>query len=156
MSLEKDTLNEMFRYHNGKLYNKYTRNNNAREGEEVGYKHTNGYIITQINGKVYRLHRIIYIMFNGHIPQRTEIDHINRDRSDNRIENLRLVTRQQNTFNTAAKGCSFHKRSKKWIASIRLDGKLHHLGSFTTEEEAHKAYLEAKKKLHKIKYNDEE
>lgn len=78
------------------------------------------------------------------------IDHINRNPSDNRIENLRVVTPQQNTFNTNAKGYYFHKPSKKYLARLVISGKYIHIGYFDNEKDAHEAYLTAKKKYHKI------
>jgi hypothetical protein len=77
-----------------------------------------------------------------------QIDHISRNKLDNSIENLRLVTHQENQFNRDAKGCSFNKG--KWVAYIKINGKQIHLGRYNTQEEAHNKYLEAKKKYHII------
>jgi len=100
-------------------------------------------------------HRIIYYAHNQDwnifdTSTDNSIDHINRDKTDNRIENLRNVTHQQNGFNTTCKGCSWNKHSGKWVAYIKTNGKARHLGSFKTEEEAHNAYLEAKNTYHII------
>ena len=78
------------------------------------------------------------------------IDHYNRDRRDNRLENLHVVTHQQNNWNRDAKGYYFHKPSGKYIAKIAINGKQKHLGYYATAEEAHASYLEAKKKYHPI------
>jgi hypothetical protein len=77
-----------------------------------------------------------------------ELDHINRIKTDNRICNLRSVSSQQNKWNMNAKGCDFYKN--KWRARIKANNKEIHLGTFNTEEEAHKAYLAAKKIYHVI------
>jgi hypothetical protein len=79
------------------------------------------------------------------------LDHKNGKRHDNRISNLRLATRAQNTQNSVArfnsgsglKGVSFHKTQKQWRARIRLDGKLVLLGWFDTPQAAHAAYCVA-------------
>jgi hypothetical protein len=74
-----------------------------------------------------------------------EIDHINHNRSDNRVENLRIVTAQQNQWNRKdPKGYYFDKRKKKYHATIIVNWKPIFLGLFNTEEEAHQAYLNAK------------
>jgi len=78
-------------------------------------------------------------------------DHINHNTLDNRRYNLRIVTHQQNHWNQKKpKGCYWHKRAKKWQAQIVLKNKKIYLGCFETEQEAHVAYLEAKKIYHKI------
>lgn len=76
------------------------------------------------------------------------IDHINRISTDNRLSNLRNITQQKNNFNKNPKG--YFKSYGKFRAVIRLNNKNIHLGSFKTEEEAHQAYLDAKKIYHII------
>ena len=78
------------------------------------------------------------------------IDHKNHDKTDNTDENLRVVTNQQNQFNTNAKGYYWNKQLSKWQACIGLNGKNIHLGIFEKEEDAAAAYLEAKERLHII------
>jgi hypothetical protein len=79
------------------------------------------------------------------------LDHINGIRDDNRICNLRSVTRQENQFNMKnAKGYCWHKVAQKWKAQIQLNKKPIHLGLYNTEQEARDAYLQAKEKYHKI------
>lgn len=80
-----------------------------------------------------------------------EIDHVNRNPSDNRIFNLRLSTRAQNMGNTSAhrdsshglRGIYFHRQSKKWHARIMVNGKVSSLGFFSSAEEAHRIYCDA-------------
>ena len=105
-----------------------------------------GYFRCRINNKVFRYHRIIGMVYLGlDINNKKEIiDHKNRIQTDNRVENLQIVDNQKNAFNRSAKGCCFHKRIKKWIAQITVNGNTIHLGYFDTEEEAHQAYLNAK------------
>ena len=79
------------------------------------------------------------------------IDHRDGNPSNNRIENLRVTTHQGNMWNQVrAKGYSWHEQTKKWMAQIKVNGKTINLGYFDTEEEAHQAYLDAKKIHHVI------
>ena len=121
--------------------------------EKYGYKN---YIIN-INKKQYRLSRIIYKAHNKDWDIKDNsnlnwIDHINRDSTDNRIENLRILTNQQNQWNTNAKGYCWDNLANKWRSQIRLNGKVKHLGYFEKEkeEDAHIAYLKAKEVYHKM------
>jgi 5-methylcytosine-specific restriction endonuclease McrA len=112
-----------------------------------------GYIHPHINGKCVLQHRIIAAAFLGLdiTDLKIQVDHINGIRTDNRFENLRLVTPQQNQWNrTTAKGYCWKERDRKWSAQIKIDGKKHHIGCFDTEENARDAYLNAKELFHII------
>jgi len=103
------------------------------------------------NNKIVMRHRVIaYAYLNLDIDDATkQIDHINGNKLCNHVDNLRIVSHQENHHNrTTAKGYCFHKRDKKWHARIRVNNKQIHLGLFNTEEEARQAYLEAKLKFH--------
>jgi len=91
-------------------------------------------------------HQFIYYWIYKEVPQC--IDHIKGDKTDNRIENLRSATIQQNQHNRSVAGISWHKSRRKWISSITVDYKSKHLGYFNTAEEARAAYIAAKKELH--------
>tara|TARA_R110000796_G_C14427808_1_gene420732 strand:+ start:136 stop:609 length:474 start_codon:yes stop_codon:yes gene_type:complete len=123
-----------------KKYEKWIeRSNNPYH---VGYNRIN------IGGKLYLSHRLIMIAFVGDSDQ--VVDHINRIKNDNRLENLRYCTSCENNLNKDyvdnAKGCHFDKRINKWQAHIRINRILKHLGMFDTEEEAHQAYVDARDK----------
>ena len=115
---------------------------------ETGYKK---YVIS-IN-KQYILSRVIY---KAHNPEwditdtssSNQIDHININSLDNRIENLRVLNNQQNNFNKEVKGYNWLKNTNKWRAMIMVNGKSIHLGYFTEEADARQAYLTAKEKYH--------
>ena len=149
INLTQSELHKLFRYENGVLYCKVQRRK-AKVGDVAGFIHKkNGYASLCINYNQYYIHRLVWIMFNGSIDSNKQIDHINSNRSDNRIENLREVTVQENKFNISqAKGYSWHRLGKKWSAQIKVNRKKIHLGLFNTTQEARDAYLEAKKVYH--------
>lgn len=136
----------------GYTYDEITGKIYSRFGREIKGK-KDGYIVLGIyhNKKTYHLkghHFAFYYKYKKIVEQ---IDHINGDRSDNRIDNLRSVTNQQNQHNkTTAKGYCFDKRNKKFKSQIYLDGKSIYLGRFNLEVEARQAYLDAKKIYHII------
>jgi HNH endonuclease/AP2 domain len=127
----------------------------ARAGEVAGCKDPQGYIKIGIDGRMYLAHRLIWLHIYGAWPD-GELDHINHDPSDNRIENLRLATNSQNMANRPAqinntsgfKGTTFHKQRRKWQAQITVNKKVLHLGLFKTPEAAHAAYVLATQALH--------
>ena len=101
--------------------------------------------------KRYKVHRIIAMVYLGlDIDNPNQIiDHIDNNRKNNIINNLRIVNHQENCFNRiTTKGYRF--RNGKYHAQIKLNYKKIHLGSFDTEQEARNAYLEAKEKYHII------
>ncbi len=99
-----------------------------------------------------KVHRLLAEAFLPDYSEELDVDHIDRDRANNCLSNLRMVTRSQNMFNQDCKGYSFKKnlKTKPWQAQIHVDGKQHHLGYFATKEEARQAYLKAKETLHAI------
>lgn len=145
-----------FSYSDGKLFwkerpavNKVNKGFNTRfAGKEAGWVDNKGYKICEINHKAYPVSNVIWIIHNGEIPKGMVIDHIDGLTMSNRIENLRCVTYEQNSWNNAAKGVSFHKRDHVFQANIRVNKKLIYLGSFKTEEEARDAYVKAKLDYH--------
>jgi hypothetical protein len=114
---------------------------------------SNGYNLIKVDNKLIRRHRIMAFTFlNLDINNsKQEVDHINGDKLNNHVDNLRLVNQQENCFNrTNTKGYSFRKARNKFESKIMLNGKSKHLGYFTTEEDAHQAYLNAKTIYHII------
>lgn len=109
-----------------------------------------GYHIVGIDNKLYRTHRVIWLYVHGSFPN-GYLDHINRIKTDNRIENLREVSKAQSRENIdiahnnqcGLKGVWLHKQTKKWCASIGHKSKNIHLGSFISIEDAYKAYKKA-------------
>lgn len=99
---------------------------------------SHGYACINKDGKVYRLHR--YIM---DAKKEDMYDHINRNKLDNRKENLRLTNKSLNGANRKYKGVSLHKASGKWVTSIMIDYKYKYLGLYATPEEAQEVYRKA-------------
>lgn len=115
-----------------------------------------GYVQLCIDGTRYRAHRLAWLYHYGTLPD-DFIDHINGQRDDNRIANLRVVTNAVNMQNVHSQyknsrsgltGAKWHKKQRKFVAAISVNGRPKHLGTFSTAEEARTAYIEAKKKYH--------
>lgn len=132
------------------------RSSNAPAGGVAGCVNERGYRVVSYSGRAYKAHRLIWLIVNGAWPV-AEIDHINGDRGDNRIANLREADHafnQQNQRTAQRKnrsgllGVSWHKSTGKWQAQIWADGKQINLGEFHAPDEAHAAYLNAKREIH--------
>lgn len=149
-----ERVREVFDYDpdTGLLTYKRNRGGLRERGEVAGWicrrqhTHGGGYRLIGFNGREYGAHRLIWLWWHGVHPS-GHIDHINLDRADNRIANLRDCTQSQNMGNrrpqgnntSGFKGVSYSKASKKWKASIQRK----HLGLFDTPEKAHAAYVDA-------------
>ena len=123
-------------------------------GKIIKNKDRYGYSMIQliIEGKKYYIlgHRLAWYLHYGHLPFNS-IDHIDGVRSNNKIDNLRDVTNQQNQWNkTTAKGYHWDKRKNKFRTQIKINRKVKHLGYYSTEQEARNAYLKAKEIYHVI------
>lgn len=114
-------------------------------GDRAGTLGSGGYMRMTFRRKTYTVHRAIWAWHHGVWPD-SQIDHINRIRHDNRIENLRLASPAENSQNNSARG--YYKHRDKWLAKITANGVFYHLGVHKTEEAARKAYLKAKSRLH--------
>ena len=156
MSEIQDRLNELLEYRDGKVYWKVDRGSRKCKGKEAGTDHGKGYKALRIRelGGSMLLHRVIWIMHHGDAPEM--LDHINNDKSDNRIENLRPATRVQNGYNragtsintTGVKNVSWVKRNKKWGVNISVNGKRKWIGLFEDLELADLVAQEVRHKYH--------
>jgi hypothetical protein len=132
-------------------------------GRHVGHQFENGFgrrywrLEANVDGKRIQplAHRVVWILANGPIPPGYEIDHVDNNPLNNKLENLRLATKSQNAMNkkrprnntTGLKGVR-HSGYGRFCAVIRLDDTIHYLGTFDTKEEAHEAYCTKAKELH--------
>ena len=115
-------------------------------GSTIGTIKSKGYVVAMVDGKAYRVHHLVWFWHHG--SWATELDHCNRVRHDNRIENLRLCTHTQNLGNMRPrvhkyKGVTFCKQTGKWRAQITVNYRSTPLGRFVTIEEAARAYNHA-------------
>lgn len=120
---------------------------------QVGSPSGGGYLSAVIDGRMYLLHRLIWLYMTGEWPPR--IDHRDLCSINNKWENLRLATGSQNMANRAIpknntsgfKGVSAFRKSGRWRATIKCEGKFTQIGVFATKEEAHAAYLAKAREL---------
>jgi hypothetical protein len=115
---------------------------------------SSGYLVIDLNKdknkKTLYIHRLLYITFIGNILAKMEIDHIDRNRVNNKLDNLRLATRTQNEENKNSKGYYFDARINRWYARIVVNGSKINLGYFKNENDAKGAYVSAKRIYHNI------
>jgi hypothetical protein len=141
MEMNYEQVKSLFLYNpkTGVLTNKIDRNYRAKAGTEAGgIDSSNGYRYVKVGGKSFKVSRISWLMHYGEWPK-NQIDHINGVRDDNRIENLRDVTNQENHKNrkmpknnlSGVIGVHWYKPRGKWCAYIRANGRRRHLGYFT-------------------------
>ena len=147
-------LTEFFNYNDGFLYWKIKPNKSIIIGNSAGTLRVDGYLATSINKKIYRNHRLIFLMIYGYLPK--VVDHINGNISDNRIENLRQATYSQNSMNaklslsnvSGIKGVSWASKQNKWLASIKINCKSKHVGYYENIEQAKNAVINFREKNH--------
>lgn len=150
--MTQEYANSLFKYKDGKLFWKVTRSVNSFAGKEAGSM-IGPYKSVMVDGKNWRVHRIIFLMHHGYLPKM--IDHINTDKLDNRIQNLRPSDEKTNLFNvgrrkdntSGVKGVSWDKNRGKWVVRISLNKKIHqwYVGCF---DSACTIAKEAREKLH--------
>jgi hypothetical protein len=157
MELTVDQLRDTFDYdaNTGIFVWKIRPSKAVKAGDVAGCTEKRiGYITIGIAGRIYKAHRLAWLYVYGSWPKGL-IDHINGNKADNRIDNLRDVFADGNSQNVRKP----NRRNKsgfmgviwfqnKWRASISVNGKSKWLGDYSTPEEAHQVYLEAKRKYH--------
>lgn len=126
----------------------------AKAGEAAGCMRSDGYMQISINRIKYQSHRVAWVLMTGYWPTNF-IDHKNSVRNDNRWDNLREATDAQNQQNQRRaqkhNNCGLlgvSRDRKRWRATLRLNNKQIHIGTFDTPQDAHAAYLKAKASLH--------
>lgn len=146
MKLER--LKALFYYEDGVLYNRISRGK-AKRDSPAGYTAEDGYRRVCVDGTYVYIHRIVWWMLTGkEVPDDLYIDHIDGNRLNNNIDNLRLASAQENQYNkfrqtngtSSYKGVWFDSKKNVWKASIRLQSKRLYIGQFDSELAAAIAY----------------
>lgn len=143
--------NEIFSIVDGSLVWAIKPANRVKIGDIAGHLN-NGYRRVEYAGEQYQAHRIVWEMVKGPIPEGLEVDHINHVRSDNRIENLRLIIQSDNMRNKSLPstnksgeiGIHWNKKLSKWHVQISADGKRKFVGVYESMEAAKEARDKAK------------
>lgn len=148
-------LKELFDYSpDGGFIRKVVLNRRSKVGEYVyGFSDRLGYKYASVDSKTYPMHRLIWA-WHGH--EESELDHVNRIRSDNRIENLRPASRCQNMWNkgkqsnntSGVKGVCWKKDKDAWSVRLGVEGRRLHIGYFKEIELAELVAIEARAKYH--------
>jgi len=128
-------------------------------GAPVGCKSRKGYLEFQVDGGSYKVHRVAWLIHTGQWPV-DQIDHINGDKADNRIANLREATNAQNCQNRRRKstntsgvtGVTYVTRDKRWVAQINIDGKQQVIGRFADKASAVERRLVLEKTLYPYRW----
>ena len=152
--MNKELVRELFEYRDDNLWWRERPNNRIDMSKPAGTVKPRGHRDIKLKGKNYKAHRLIWLYVHGKFPD-GQIDHIDGNPSNNRLENLRDVTNQENQKN-AKKPCDnksghigvcWRKDAEKWHARITVDGVLTHLGLFNVLEDAVEA-----RRIASIKY----
>jgi hypothetical protein len=151
MKFDNEILKEFFYTKDGILYNKVNRHKNPKNSAITNKLNSDGYMLLELKGKYFKVHRVIFYLVNGWMPE--EVDHIDGDRNNNHPDNLRAATHQQNSYNSRThRGCSgvkgVSKAYGKWRARLCVNGKRISLGLFDSLELAELVVSEARDKYH--------
>lgn len=141
--MTKQYLESRYDYRDGVLFAKFNKGK-IKIGDALNNnKDKDGYLRTSVYNKPQRIHRLIFLLHHGYLPE--VVDHINGDRLDNRIENLRSSNallngnNREKHRNGIPNGVAYHKRDKKWQVYFQIENKRKYLGYFNTLEEAKEA-----------------
>lgn len=142
--MDQTTALTVFQYVDGVLYWRIRPSQSRRAGDVAGNVRTDGYRAIQYKRKLYKEHRLVFLMHHGYTP--IEIDHIDRDKGNNRIENLRDATRALNTHNSVKRTKSGYRGvtktpGGKYQAAIKRGETRIYIGTFDDPEKARAAYL---------------
>jgi hypothetical protein len=141
-----DELYNLLNYKNGILYRK--------NGKKAGFINNQGYTVVKIGEKAYMAHRLIFMMHYGYLPK--IIDHVDGNKSNNNILNLRCATHGQNIQNSKLrkdnasriKGVYWYPSRNKWLVQLRINGKIKHFGYFDSLDVAKLVIQSARNKHH--------
>ena len=149
-----EILHELFELKYGQLFRKKSVSNNTKIGDKVGAFTAQGYVKVKIKGKLHSAHHIVYKMVNN--KEAVLLDHIDGNKANNNIENLREVTPSQNAINakkiankSGCKNVIWQKSRQNWLVKLHLNGKQKYIGEFKDVELADLVATEARNKFHK-------
>lgn len=153
--ITQEYLKDYFCYENGELIRIKKLSNASQLNKAIGKINRNGYVEARIGYKLYRLHRLIWLFHYGYLPE--FIDHIDGNRSNNKIENLREATKSQNMHNakmrinntSGIKGVYWNKANKNWRVRFKIHNIFKDFGSFNNIELAELVANEVRSKYHK-------
>jgi len=153
--LTQEQVSDLFDYRDGHLYWKRPPTARVKAGAQAGYINDKGYVIVRLKYINHGEHRLIFLLKNGWMPK--IVDHINGDRSDNRIENLRAATLAQNSANkkkstrntSGHKNISWNAQTQAWRVTMQINGVNVFIGNFRDIEMAKLIASEYRDKLHK-------
>jgi hypothetical protein len=137
-TLTQDQVKSLFDYKDGNLYwkNKTTNLSRVKINNIAGSPGEKGYLQIGINQKLYLAHRVIFLMHHGYMPD--FVDHIDGNKENNFIENLREASRGQNRMNSklqsnnksTIKNVNWHKKQNKWVVQLGVEGKKLYFGAY--------------------------
>lgn len=153
--LTAERLREVLRYDpaTGGFFWKLRLSSRVHVGDPAGWR-SGEYLCITVDGVKYKAHRLAWLYMTGRMPE-NDIDHANLIKSDNRFDNLREATRQQNIWNqprpanntSGYKGVCYIKAYGHYRAAIKVDGKPRYLGNYPDAKSAHEAYCRAAREL---------
>jgi len=154
MKITRDYIESLFDYRDGSLYWKESPAKPVPAGSVAGTVANNGYLRIGIKRRYFLAHRLVFLLHHGHMPK--YVDHIDGNKQNNRVENLRVATKAQNCQNqkvrstntSGIKGVSWHIVRKKWQVNICANGVQKYIGLFNELADAQKAAIEARSANH--------
>lgn len=140
-TLSQKQIHALFEYKDGALYWRKAHGKCAA-GAKAGYVNTNGYVQICVQGKRHYAHRLIFKLFNNRLPK--FLDHMDGNRANNRYDNLRPATANQNMHNrkrsgnntSGVKGVSWAAHAKRWYAYCWVNNKQYNLGYYAALPDA--------------------
>jgi hypothetical protein len=153
--ITQEYLQSIFEYKDGNLYRIKSTSQSTKIGDVAGYTRPDLYKLVSVKNKQYYLHRLIFLILKGYMPE--QIDHIDGNPSNNKIENLRETDYFTNNYNkkiqtnstSGIKGVNWHKVAKKWRVEVCSNRRTKYLGLYEDLELAELVAMEARNKYHK-------